>query len=229
MPRKLRAITPRQTLADQVYASLKQGIVDGDLRPGERLKEGEVAQSLGASRTPVREAFSRLQQEGLVRSLRSGASTVVELSEQDMREIFGLIQVLETYAVRLASKRIKSTQLERLDEACRRAEQLADEDREKLGELNRRFHELVIEASGNERLRALIGSLRSAMQPYRALTLQSRKFRTQSVRDHRQMIELLRAGDAEKLGELMTAHLEAAQKVTLDGIKAQAERIARSS
>ncbi len=228
MPRKLRAITQRQTLADQIYASLKQAIVAGDLRPGERLKEAEVALSLGASRTPVREAFSRLEHEGLVRSLRSGGSTVVELSETEMREIFGLIQVLETYAVRLASERITSSQIERLDEVCRRAEQLTESDREKLGELNRKFHQLVIEASGNQRLQILVGSLRSAMQPYRALTLQSQKFRAASVQDHRRMIELLQAADAEALGRLMTAHLETAQQVTLDGIMAQAQRLART-
>lgn len=228
MPPRLRALIERQTLADQVYGSIKKAIVEGDLRPGERLREAEIALSLGASRTPVREALSRLEQEGLVQSLKTGGSTVVELSENEMREIFGLIQVLETYASRLAAERITPKQLERLDVVCSRAEQLASTEREKISELNWKFHELLIEVSGNQRLQTLISSLRSAMQPYRALTLHSSKFRGQSVKDHRRVIELLQKRDADGLATLMSAHLGVAQEATLDGIRAQAERLARA-
>jgi DNA-binding GntR family transcriptional regulator len=227
-PLRLDAVTERLTLADQVYVSIKKAIIEVDLRPGERLREVEVAASLGVSRTPVREALSRLEQEGLVQSLKTGGVIVVELSKSEMREIFGLIQVLETYAVRLASEKISPKQLEKLDAVCSKAEQVVNSDLEKLSELNRKFHELLIEAADNQRLQALIGNLRSAMQPYRALTLQSKKFREQSVRDHRRVVELLQKGDAENLALLMTKHLAEAQEVTLEGIQAQAERIARS-
>lgn len=228
MSPRLRAIGERLTLADQVYASIKSAIIEGTLRPGERLREAETALSLGASRTPVREAMQRLEQDGLLRSSKTGGSTVVELSERDMEEIFELIRVLETYAVQLAARRITPKQLERLEGVCTRAEQVVHTDHEKLGELNRKFHELVIEAAGSPRLQGLIGNLRSAMQPYRALTLQSPKFRTQSVRDHRRVVELLQKSDVEGLEKLMSHHLEHAQQVTLDGIRARAERLAQS-
>jgi len=77
-------------------------------------------------------------------------------------------------------------------------------------------------------LKVLIGNLRSAMQPYRALTLHSNKFREQSVRDHRQIVKLLKNGDVEALGALMGEHLGEAQEATLEGIQAQAERLSRS-
>jgi len=225
-PLRLAAVTERLTLADQVYSSIKQAIISGDLRPGERLREVEVAASLGASRTPVREALSRLEQDGLVQSLKTGGSIVVELSISEMREIFDLIQVLETYAVKAASERITPNQLERLDTVCSRAEQVLDSNYDKLGELNRTFHELIIEAAGSQRLKVLIGNLRSAMQPYRALTLHSNKFREHSVRDHRRIVDLLKNGDTEGLGLLMEKHLGEAQEATLEAIQAQAERIA---
>lgn len=224
---KLRAVVARQTLAKQIYLSLKKAIVDGDLRPGTRLKEAEVAVSLGASRTPVREAFSRLQHEGLARPLKSGGFTVAELSERDLREVLGLLQVLESYAARLAAERITPKQVERLDAVCSRAEKLLDTDSEKLSELNQRFHELIIEASNHARLQGLIGSLRVAMQPYRALF--SPTFRVQSVRDHRQAIELLRVRDADRLGQLMARHLETAEDAIAKSIRAQARRFAGRS
>lgn len=227
-PARLRTIAERPTLADQVYVAIKTAIIEGNLRPGERLREAETALWLGASRTPVREALLRLEQEGLVGALKTGGLTVVDLSEQDMQEIFGLIRVLETHAVRLAAQRITPKQLERLDAVCTRAEQLVRTEHEKLGDVNRRFHELVIEAAGSPRLQGLIGNLRSAMQPYRALTLRSPEFRQQSVRDHRRIMELLQKADVDGLETLMSRHLEHAEEVTLDSIRALAERLART-
>jgi DNA-binding GntR family transcriptional regulator len=226
MSAKLRATVERQTLAEQVYTSLKKAIVSGDLQPGERLKELEIARSLGASRTPVREAMSWLEQEGLLQPLRSGGLTVVELSEVDVEEIFGLIQVLESYASRLAAERVSEKQLERMEAVCQRAEELSDDERERLSELNWKFHELLIEAADNRRLQDLIRNLRSAMQPYRAVTLTSDEFRGRSVADHREMIALLRAKAGDRVERLMFEHIGIARRVTLAGLRDRADRLA---
>lgn len=226
MPPKLRATVERQTLAEQVYAFLKNAIVSGDMHPGERLKELELGRSLGASRTPVREALSWLEQEGLVKPLRSGGLMVVELTESDVDEIFGLIQVLESYAGRLAAARITARGLERLKSLCDRAERLPDEERERLSELNWKFHELLIEAAGQQRLQELIRNLRSAMQPYRAVTLASGEFRARSVAEHREMIALLRARDGLRVQQLMFDHIGAARDVTIAGLRERAGRLA---
>ena len=225
MPPKLNATLSRQTLAEQVYATLKKAIVTGDVQPGERLKELEIGRSLGASRTPVREALSLLEQEGLVKSLPSGGLVVVELAEADVEEIFGLLQVLESYAGRLAAARITEKQLERLDAVCRRAEQLGDDEVDRLSVLNWRFHEMLIEAAEQRRLQDLIRNLRSAMQPYRAVTLTSGDFRGRSVADHRQMIALLRARDGERLERLMFEHIAIAMRVTIAGLRERDERL----
>jgi DNA-binding GntR family transcriptional regulator len=225
VPPKLRITVERLTLADQVYTSLKKAIVNGDLQPGERLKELEIALSLGASRTPVREAFSRLQQEGLIRQVRSGGLVVVELSEDDVREIFGLIKALESYAARLAAERIGDRQLQRLRDICDEAAPLAESGREGLSELNYEFHQVLVQSTGQRRLQDLIVNLRTAMQPYRAVTLAKATFRTKSVKDHRQMLELLARRDGEGLARLVTEHLEAAQEITIAALRDQSWRL----
>lgn len=222
---KLRLTVERLTLADQVYTSLKKAIVDGDLRPGERLKETEIALSLGASRTPVREALSRLQQEGLVRQMRSGGLTVVQLSEDDVREIFGLIMSLESYAARLAAERVTDEQLEHLRSICDRADALAQSGGDGLNEVNYQFHHALIDATGQRRLREIISNLRTAMQPYRAVTLATPQFRAQSVKDHRKMLDLLTQRDADRLSALVVEHLQTAQAITIAALSDQRWRL----
>jgi DNA-binding GntR family transcriptional regulator len=211
----------RHTLADQVYASLKKGILDGDLHPGERLKEVEIATSLGASRTPVREALSRLEQEGLVQPLSSGGLTVVELSPNDVEEIFGLLKVVESYAIRLAAERVTERQLERLKSLCARAEQLYVEDIGRLIELNRRFHEMLIDMADHRRLKALVGDLRTALQPYRIVTIMSPdfqragEFRDLMVNDHSEIVKALGEGNVGRLVKLVQDHNDLAKRITL--------------
>ena len=214
----------RNTLADQVYSFLKKGIISGDLQPGERLKELEIAQSLGASRTPVREALSRLEQEGLVQPFPSGGLTVVKLSANDVKEIYGLLRVLESYGIRLAAERITPKQLERLEALCDRAEQLGTEDIDRLIELNGRFHELLIEVTAHRRLRELVGQLRTALQPYRIVTMLrpdfhgSPQFRDLMVRQHSEIAKALRARDVDRLVEIVVEHNELGERTTLSHV-----------
>ena len=214
----------RHTLADQVYASLKKAMLDGDLRPGERVKELEIAQSLGASRTPVREALSRLEQEGLVQPFPSGGLTVVELSPNDVEQLFGLLKVVEPYACSLALENITERELVKIEAICARAEELTQKDNERRIELNRRFHDVLIEVTGHRRLIELVTNLRAAIQPYRIITMNSPEFQASPefldlmVRDHTEIIRALRARDEERLVKLVIAHDEAAKRSLIDFI-----------
>ena len=214
----------RHTLADQVYTFLKKGIVTGELQPGERLKELEIAQNLGASRTPVREALSRLEQEGLVQPFPSGGLTVVKLSANDVKEIYGLLRVLESYGIRLAAERITNKQLERLESLCARAEQLSTEDIDRLIELNGRFHELLIDVTAHRRLKELVAQLRTALQPYRIVTMLrpdfhgSPQFRDLMVHQHSEITKALRDRDIDSLVELVIEHNELWERTTLSHV-----------
>ena len=212
----------RHTLADQVHTSLKKAVLEGDLRPGERLKELEIAQSLGASRTPVREALSRLEQEGLVQPFPSGGLTVVELSTNDVEEIFGLLKVVESYACKLALENITEKQLEKIESICVRAEQLPGEENERRIDLNQRFHAMLIEVTGRRRLIEFVTNLRSAMQPYRIIAMNSSAFQGSPefldlmVRDHTEIAQALRARDEERLVRLVHAHNEVAKRSLIE-------------
>ncbi|HEY7820622.1 MAG TPA: GntR family transcriptional regulator, partial [Vicinamibacteria bacterium] len=189
-------------------------------------KELEIAQSLGASRTPVREALSKLEIEGFVKPLSSGGLTVVELSESDVTEIFGLIRVLESHAARLAADRCTDDELLRLEQLCDSAERDDAEGSERLVELNQKFHEAFIACSGSQRLRDLLSNLRAAMQPYRIVSLGSAEFRRITIRDHRAMIAALRERNADRLCRLVEDHLSLAERTTLTNVHTQAERLA---
>lgn len=209
----------RQTVTEQVHRRLKQAIIEGEFKPGERLVEVDLADRLGASRTPVREALSKLEQEGLVTPVRFGGLAVVQLSEGDVIEIFSLITLLEGYAARLAAERITDKQLAKLELICGRTEQLGDNEAEHLAELNQQFHEQLVEATGHKRLRELIASLRSPMRPYRLVSLESFEFRKKSVLDHCAILKALRSRDTDRVEQLMCAHLKLAEQVALDRIR----------
>jgi DNA-binding GntR family transcriptional regulator len=226
MKSKLRVTVERRTLAEQIYTSLKQAIVKGDLRPGERLKEIELAQTLGASRTPVREALSWLERERLVTPVAFVGLIVSELSESDVRDIFGLLRVLESYGARLAADHITPAQLNKLEANCTRADEFARKGDDRISDLNWDFHELLVESSGNKRLQEMVHSLRASMRPYRAVMLNSSQFREHSVEDHRELVALLRAKNHDKLEQLMAHHLEEAEEVTLQGLQERARRLA---
>jgi DNA-binding GntR family transcriptional regulator len=214
-----RVSVQRQTVTDQVHRRLKQAILDGELRPGERLVEVEIAERLGASRTPVREALSKLEQEGLVTPVRFGGLAVAQLSEFDVVEIFSLIKLLESYAGRLAAERATEKQLEKLDVLCRRAEELSEDESDLLSDLSQQFHQLVIEAAGHKRLQDIVSSLRASMQPYRLVSLDSAEFRKRSIADHRALFEALRARDGAKVERMMYDHLNMAQEVAVTRIR----------
>ena len=209
----------RHSVTEQVHERLKKAIIDGTLKPGERLVEGELAAMLGASRTPVREALSKLEQEGLVQPLRFGGLAVVELSEHDVSEIFGLIRVLECYAARLAAERATDAQIARMQLLCTRAAQLGEEETDRLGELNRQFHQQLVEAADHKRVRELISTLRSSMRPYRLLSLASAEFRQQTIRDHNAMLDAIRGRNPGLVEEIMRDHLTLAEQISLKHLR----------
>lgn len=167
-----------------------------------------------------------LEQEGLVRPLPIVGLTVAELSEADMDEVFGLLTVLESYAARLAVAHMTEKQIKRLEAACDQSEEVVNTGGDRLSERNWRFHELLVEGSGNGRLQGIVRNLRAAMQPYRAMTLTSTRFRKQSVVDHRKIVALLRAKSTDRLEAFVATHLKFAREVTVAALRERASRLA---
>jgi DNA-binding GntR family transcriptional regulator len=184
----------RQTLGQSVTDSLREAIYLGRFRPGERIGQAQVAQQLGVSQAPVREALAALEREGLVERTANQGASVIEIDPDDAREIFALRAALETAAARLVLRRSPPVAFDGLEEnidAMQRAE-----SPEELAVLDVAFHEAFVRLAGNRRLldcwRTMLSQLRLVLARNNALHGDSR---AATIDNHREFLRLLRAGD----------------------------------
>lgn len=204
----MKRLKPRKPLGHEVHETLRKAIIVGDLEPGQRLIEEQLAESLGASRTPVRQAMHVLEREGLVERLERGGFAVKGLSVEDINEIFDLRAVLESFAARRAAEKITPgaiNLLTRHNEAFQRA--VENEKSDQLAALNTEFHEALYSLADNQRLRRIIGELRDHFYRYRVVLLQLQDMAQASYNDHKEMIQAMEARDIEKTEKLVRAHI----------------------
>ena len=205
--------TPR-TIAEQVYDLLRKRILKQDLMPGERLLEVAVSESLKVSRTPVREAFRLLQQDGLVERIPQGGVRVTDLSLEELREISALRAVLEMHAVEVACTKINKEEIEELEHIVSLAEEMTiaesngqNIDLAELSRLNTIFHDIICNAARSTYLNKILEIVRLPILRFRPFSLEDKKHRLRGVKEHTQMIELLKNGDKKKLKDLTEKHV----------------------
>ena len=216
---QLKPSKPRRLLREEVYRNLRERILQGILPPGTRLVEASLAHQLGTSRTPVREALHRLEQEGLVRPAGRRGVVVVGLDLADIQEIMGLREVLESHAAGLAAVRITERELGILERALRHAERAIQEgDPHALLQWNTRFHDGIVAASGSRRLRDLINRLSEIILTYRKLT-QVPGLPDRSHQEHVAILEALRRRDREVAETLMRAHIRGKTRALLEALQ----------
>jgi DNA-binding GntR family transcriptional regulator len=207
--------------AEQAAQSLRDEILSGAIASGTRLGEADLASRLSVSRTPIREALSRLAAEGLVELQPNRGARVASWSTEQLREIFELRLRLEPYAVRIAVPRLGDEQLAELDELAAAMTRLGKPGRtqqlEKLFELNRRFHGMFIDAAGSPPLAgALRGVTHAAVvhQNFHDYTADALK---RSLHHHVEMVAAARAGDGDWAEAIMRAHLHNARATMIGG------------
>ncbi|MFH1135065.1 MAG: GntR family transcriptional regulator [Pseudomonadota bacterium] len=211
-----RKISPRKPLGREVYEAIKIAILRGRLKPGERLVEEHLAERLGASRTPVRQAIHMLETENLAERRGRGGFVVRELSLSDIEEIMDLRMVLESHAARKAAEKadVESWKvLEKLNEAFRRAIEAGD--LEKMAALNTDFHETIYRLCGNRRLHRIIHDLHDHFFRYRVALLGLQEMALVSYRDHRDMIEAMKGRDPDLTESLVRRHILKGKEVIL--------------
>ena len=223
---KTHFLEPPNSISDQIYERLKQQILHGEIEAGERLMQNQVAENLRASRTPVREAFHRLEQDGLVERVPQGGVRVTRLDMEAIQEVFGIRNVLEAYAVELACGRITEEEIGGLKRLVGLAEDLlssAEPGREakikRLFELNSQFHDTLYRASGNSYLISTINSLRFIVGRLRLLGLRADSTWSRAWDEHAQLISLLGKKDKDSAARLLKAHLVNAVSDVLTGMK----------
>jgi DNA-binding GntR family transcriptional regulator len=205
---------PGEKPAVDVYHQLREAIVTGELAPGAPLIEMNLAAQYGVSRTPVREALRRLEQDGLVEHGKRGMQ-VRTRSPEEILEIYEVRITLEGAAARAAADRHTALDLLRIEQIHETMVAASTEDPERLASANRRFHEAMWSMSHNATLIDLLERLHAHLLRYRETTL-SYPGRWSAVLDeHRQLIEAIKAGDRDRAGRIAEEHMTEARTIRL--------------
>jgi DNA-binding GntR family transcriptional regulator len=210
-------VAARGSLVDVAYAQLRRRILDNTYPPGHQALEQALAERLGISRTPVREALIRLQKEGLVEVIPRHGMRVLPVSPADMKQIYEILSALESMAAALAAQRRPTdAELAPLEQASRdMARALRADDLDAWAEADERFHRQLIELSGNRLLVETVLNFWDRAHRVRRLTLRLRPKPVHSTREHSALVERIRAGDAAGANELNRLHRERASKELL--------------
>lgn len=202
------------SLSETTYRSLRSDIVHGLLRPNERLVEAELAERLAVSRTPIRESLQRLAADGLVISRRRGW-LVYEHTPDEIREIYEIRSALEGYAARLTAEHATEKQLSEIVSVLQGSRDILHASRKQMVEVNNRFHDTVIEASGNRRLAEEIKRNRLYYFNHRLAVLYSDEEVSASRAQHDRIVQALLDRDLREAEEITHTHIEHALQMIL--------------
>ena len=206
-------------LRDVVFNTLRQAILRGELQPGERLMEIQLAQRLGVSRTPVREAIRKLELEGLVLMIPRRGAEVAEITRQDLEDVLEVRAALEELAVKDACEHITDEQLQDLKKAANEFKRsLEGTDLVACAEADIHFHEIIYAATNNKRLVQMLNNLREQMYRYRMENLKDKRTYRTLVEEHDAIRRALKKHDKEKAGVAINVHIENQRRSILASI-----------
>lgn len=209
-----------QPLREAVCETLRDAIRKGVLEPGERLMEVQLADELGISRTPVREAIRKLEQEGYVIMMPRRGTYVSDVSVSDIKEIFEIRSALESLATGLAARRIETNELETLQKLLTEIEGYIEKnDIEKIVETDVRFHEVLYQVSRNERLVGIIHNLKEQLARFRTLSMSYPGRLLETLEEHRDMVEAIAEGDASAARDAAEHHMDRAEETLLKALR----------
>lgn len=190
------SVEKHQTLREKIAESLREAIIKGTLKSGERLAESEVAERFGISRTPVREAFRQLESEGFLMVAPRRGATVSAITEKDVLEFYAIKGVLEGYAARVATPRLSESDIRKMQELNDELEEhVALGDTKASFRVHNEFHEVFLRASGNDKLCKLLDGLLQQFQRFR-LSLSVTGKLHQSIEQHRAIVKAFGDRDA---------------------------------
>ncbi len=220
----LRALPSRKSLGQHVFENLKQAIVRGEMTPGSRIVESRIADALGISRTPVREAMHKLEREGLLRRLPRGGFSILSLNREDIEETFGIRSALESYAARLAAIRHKADELLPLEMKINEYQRCLDsKDLSALPEINTEFHDHLYAMSRSPKLIKMINDLKDQIYRFRKILLRVEEMAATSNEDHRQMLKAMNDRDADRVEKLVREHILRGRRVVLKELENTSE------
>ena len=207
-------------LRDVVFNTLRRAIITGEFAPGERLMEISLANRLGVSRTPVREAIRKLELEGLVIMIPRKGAQVAKITEKSLRDVIEIRCVLEEFAASLACERITEEGKEKLKEAHRQFVEAAQtNDIIDIVEKDEQFHDAIFQATCNDRLITIINNLREQFYRYRMEYVKDIEQHSVLVTEHEQLLHAIFNQDSETAKQIMRTHLKNQQEGLIQAIQ----------
>jgi len=222
MERRLIPVTldNYKPLREIVFETLREAIINGLLKPGERMMEIQMAEELGVSRTPVREAIRKLELEGFVVMIPRKGAYVAGISMKDIADVFEIRAALEGLAAALAAERITEEELEHLERLLVKiAECIEANDLKSLVDVDTEFHDTLYKACRNERLVQIVSHLREQIQRFRTTSLASPGRMRYALEEHRKIVEAVSERNIEMARAIATEHIENAENSMLETLR----------
>lgn len=198
----------KKSLCDQIYHILKNEIIIGKLKPGQRLIERQLVDALGCSKTPIRESIRALIAEGFLQSNSKGRVTVYNPNIIDIAEIFTCRAYLESLAAAVTAMRIKKEDIKKLENIIDNSEKTLDKkDAKLISEYNTKFHNIIIYLSGSISLKNMLENLSGRMPLFRIASMGYPMHAEFAVKGHREIIHTLRQKDSERAAYIVKKHI----------------------
>ncbi|HIW80685.1 MAG TPA: GntR family transcriptional regulator [Candidatus Acetatifactor stercoripullorum] len=212
-------------LRDVVFNTLRQAILTGELKPGERLMEIHLANRLGVSRTPIREAIRKLELEGLVTMIPRRGAEVAQITEKSMNDVLEVRRALDALCVELACDRITKEELESLKQACDNFElAVKTKDVKKIAQADVALHDIIVQATGNSRLIQLVNNLSEQMYRYRFEYIKDISQHERLVEEHRIIYQGIVDQDKETASLAAKLHIDNQKKAIIRQIRLEREK-----
>jgi DNA-binding GntR family transcriptional regulator len=209
-------------LRDQTYDIIKNMIILREIEPGKKINEEHIAREIQVSRTPIREALCRLENEGIVRIIPRRGAFVSDLTETNVKEIMLIREVLEGLVTRLAVENMDQKTLDKLRRALEKVRTIPETDRELIhytrSEVD--FHALLLDASNNQMLKNMMVIINAHLQIIRLRTVVIPERARKTVKEHQRILQAIEDGDADAAEELMRKHVRSVREVALRNIEA---------
>lgn len=207
-------------LRDVVFNTLRQAILKGELKPGERLMEIQLAQRLGVSRTPIREAIRKLELEGLVTMVPRKGAEVAKITEKSLRDVLEVRRALEELAMEIACDKVSEDIIFHLEDALdvfKKA--VVSKELTSIAEADVNFHDVIYNATGNDKLILILNNLREQMYRYRIEYIKDYSSHERLIKEHETMIDSLKNKDKEKATMTICNHIDNQEMVVINSIK----------
>ena len=212
-------------LRDVVFNTLREAILKGELKPGERLMELQLAAKLGVSRTPIREAIRMLEQEGLAVTIPRKGAEVAKMTEKDMEDVLQIREALDELAAKIACEQISEEQLEELVATMHEFEESTKTDNvKKIAEADVKFHDIIYQSTGNPKLVNMVNNLREQMYRYRFEYIKDFSQHERLVEEHKVIYESIVKKDKETASNMAKVHIDNQKKAIIRQIRLEREK-----